>query len=404
MSVYVAALLEHVREVDVHPPGFFVCLRIWGTVMAPSEFWLRLLPALAGWLCLPALYWLSRELEQPPLAPVAWLAVSCYHVQYSRELRMYPLLCLFALLGLASLARGLSGRKAWLALAAVCFCLADWMHYFGLLVPFVGLAMVRRESALRWLVAWGASFLGFLPWLVGFRSNPQDLSLRMQPGLQDLFELWGRMAAGDYGPAGNLLFAAGGVAVLGLALRDRRPLTAVWLLAAPLLVWLVSRFTPLRIFEYKYFVWCAPALALVLARQHWVLQLAVAGLNLVVWAWLVIAPSGQGQDWRMAARVLQDRDPAAVVLVHPGMMAAPLLYYGLRQDEMRPTDELDLSTLPPAGEIWLVYTPHHPLAARMQLEARLSQAGWRRTYVSAEEPRALPSAVVRVVRFVKGSP
>lgn len=416
MSHYVAGLLQHAREIDVHPPGFFAVLHEWeglakrtpepklgqppDPVSPPSELWLRLLPALAGWLCLPALYWLARELGQPPVPPVALLAVSCYHVQYSRELRMYPFLCLFAILGLAALHRGLHGRKGWLVLAALCFCAADWTHYFGLLIPFVGLALVRLDTAMRWLVTWGASFLGFLPWLAGFRSPAQDLTLRMLPSLQDLLETWGRMAAGDYGPVDNLWFAALGLAVLALTLRDRRPLTAFWIVGAPLAVWLVSRFTPFRAFEYKYFVWCAPALALVVAR-HRFLWAPFAGLNLVVWAWLVVAPEGHGQDWRSVAGILRQRSPEAVVLVHPSMMAAPLLYYGLAPQDMRPTDALELATLPAAGELWLVYTPHHPLAVRMQLEEALSRSGWKRSYVSIEEPRVLPSAVVRVVRFTR---
>jgi len=403
MSWLVSGFWQSARDWDVHPPGFFFTLHYWSKLGGLSELWLRLLPALAGWLCLPALYWLARELDQPPGAPVALLAVSCYHVQYSRELRMYPLLCLFAVLGLAALARGLRGRKAWLAPAALCFCAADWLHYFGLLVPFVGLALVRRDTALRWVVAWGASFLGFLPWLAGFQSPPQDLTLRMLPGIQDLFEMWGRMLAGDYGPGGNLLYAAAGAAVLALVLWDRRRLPFFWLVGAPLVVWLMSRFTPLRAFEYKYFVWCAPALALVLAR-HRLLWLPFAVVNLMVWAGLFVAPGGQGQNWRSVAGILRQRSPEAIVLVHPGMMAAPLLYYGMSPDAMRPTDALDLATLPSTGELWLVYTPHHPLAARMQLEEGLLRAGWTPSYASLEEKRVLPSAVVRVVRMTKGSP
>ncbi len=403
MSLYVAGLLQHAREIDVHPPGFFALLHGWELVAPPSEAWLRLLPVLAGWLCLPALYWLARELDQPPIAPVAVLAVSCYHVQYSRELRMYPFLCLFAVLGLAALHRGLHGRKVWLALSALCFCAADWTHYFGLLIPFVGLALVRLDTAMRWLVTWGVSFLGFLPWLAGFRSPAQDLTLRMLPGVQDLLEMWGRMAAGDYGPVDNLWYAAGGLVVVGLVGWDRRSVTLFWVVGAPLVVWLMSRFTPLRAFEYKYFVWCAPALALVVAR-HRLLWAPFAGINLVVWAWLVISPSGQGQDWREAAQMLGQRQPGAIVLVHPGMMAAPLLYYGLRPEEMRPTDDLDVGSLEGADEVWLVFTPHHPLAVRMNLEERLGRAGWDHTFVSPNQERALPSAVVRVLRFTKGSP
>lgn len=401
MSWYVSGLLEHAREIDVHPPGFFWLLKLWSRLGGYSETWLRLLPVLAGWLCLLALYWLARELDQPPVAPVALLAVSCYHVQYSRELRMYPILCLFAILGLAALARGLHGRKAWLVLAALCFCAADWTHYFGLLIPFVGIALVRLDSAMRWLVTWGLSFLGFLPWLAGFRSPAQDLTLRMLPSVQDLLEMWGRMAAGDYGPVDNLWYAAGGLVVVGLVGWDRRRLTLFWVVGAPLVVWLMSRFTPFRAFEYKYFVWCAPALALVVAR-HRLLWAPFAGINLVVWALLVIAPSGQGQDWRGAAQMLAERQPGAVVLVHPGMMAAPLLYYGMPADGMRPTDDLDLTSLEGAEEVWLVFTPHHPLAVQKELEMRLSQAGWKRTFVSVDEKRALPSAVVRVLRFSKG--
>lgn len=87
-----------------------------------SEFSLRLLPAIAGWACIPVAYFAFRNLFGARRAAVASLlvAVSSWHLYWSQNARFYTLAQLTTLLGawilLAALVRG-SVLRAGLGLA-----------------------------------------------------------------------------------------------------------------------------------------------------------------------------------------------------------------------------------------------------------------------------------------------
>ncbi|MCA9794266.1 MAG: hypothetical protein KC910_20810, partial [Candidatus Eremiobacteraeota bacterium] len=88
------------------------------------------------------------------------------------------------------------------------------------------------------------------------------------------------------------------------------------------------------------------------------------------------------------------------IVVHPSMMATPLLYYGFAPDRLRPIDSLDpteLADLASYKAIYVVTTPAHPFVARAQLEAR-SLSGWKQT--GSQEFRSyLPSGWIRITRY-----
>lgn len=90
----------------------------------PSEFALRLGPALAGWLCIPATYWAFRGPAGRERAAVAALlvAVLSWHVFWSTSARFYTFAQATSLVGAGIWARGLfAGRflPALLGLAVV---------------------------------------------------------------------------------------------------------------------------------------------------------------------------------------------------------------------------------------------------------------------------------------------
>ncbi len=81
----------------------------------PTEWNLRLLPAIAGWLCIPLAYWALRESFGAPRA--AWvallLALSSWHIFWSQSARFYTMAMALSLLGSGVLLRGL-WRGQWL--------------------------------------------------------------------------------------------------------------------------------------------------------------------------------------------------------------------------------------------------------------------------------------------------
>jgi len=104
-SLYFAAndlgsILE-LTAVDIHPPLYYLLLKIWTTIFGSSAFSVRFLSVLAGTATVPVLYTTGRRLvgERAGLLAAFLLAISPFHVYYSQEVRMYVLV---TLLGLAA--------------------------------------------------------------------------------------------------------------------------------------------------------------------------------------------------------------------------------------------------------------------------------------------------------------
>ncbi len=110
----------------------------------PSEWSLRLLPAIAGWLVVPLTWLVFRKPVGARRAAAAALLVACssWHIHWSQTARFYTLAQLFALAGGGLALRGLFGGSvlATIAGAALTAC-AGLFHASGvLLVPALALA------------------------------------------------------------------------------------------------------------------------------------------------------------------------------------------------------------------------------------------------------------------------
>ena len=162
---------------DVHPPLYFLILRLAQWIFGDSEWALRLPSAFAGWLCIPAIYLLGKRLysEREGIIAALFLAVFWAPIYYSQEARAYSMLILLSILttyfwwgvmlGLRY-RRELPTREA--VLYVICALLCAYVHYFGLLlVVLQGAALValaygtlRKAMLLYLLVA-----VAYLPWL-----------------------------------------------------------------------------------------------------------------------------------------------------------------------------------------------------------------------------------------------
>ncbi|MBK7876635.1 MAG: glycosyltransferase family 39 protein [Planctomycetes bacterium] len=87
----------------------------------PDEYALRFLPALAGWLVIPATYWAFRELAGRRAAALAalFVATSSWQVYWSQNARFYTLAELATLVGAGLVLRGFARGSAVRALLGV---------------------------------------------------------------------------------------------------------------------------------------------------------------------------------------------------------------------------------------------------------------------------------------------
>ncbi len=159
---------------DGNPPGYYFLLSMWSGLFGISEVAVRSLSILIGVSLIPLVYLLGRSWfsRQAGLFAAFFVAISPFHVYYSREARMYSLMTLLAACALLASDRLVKRRTilsvlmSGLALAA---CL--YTHNYGLfLLPAAPLAslFVRKKRGQAFLMASSASVFALLlasPWL-----------------------------------------------------------------------------------------------------------------------------------------------------------------------------------------------------------------------------------------------
>jgi mannosyltransferase len=196
-------LIAGVARDVVHPPLFYMLLKIWMSVGGNSVPWLKLYPVLTSIASLPPLLLLCRELKMNRAAvnlALGLIAVNAYLVYYSQELRMYSLLLTLTAYSLWLFAKLINSDRAsnWLRAALfIVNLMLVYTHYYGWLIVVAQTLFVllwaRRELKSS-ILSFALVALGFSPWAYavvraaiekgGLKSN---LGWARRPGLSDVF-------------------------------------------------------------------------------------------------------------------------------------------------------------------------------------------------------------------------
>jgi len=155
----------------IHPPLFYVLLKIWRSIGGESIAWLRLFPLLWACVAIAPFLLLCRELKlsaRETLAAFLFIAVNGALIRYAQEVRMYALLFCFSITALWLLVRYLrdGSRVVFAALAAVNLLLV-YTHNFGwlvLLAEGTAVALWKREKLVAFSLASAAIAAAFAPW------------------------------------------------------------------------------------------------------------------------------------------------------------------------------------------------------------------------------------------------
>ncbi len=198
-------LLSSIATDAVHPPFFYLLLKLWAATGGATLLWLKLLPLVLSVGALLPFWLLCRDLNlslaETTLA--LWLlTVNGYLIHYSQELRMYSLLVCISLWSLWLFVRLLNVERASFRVLMPLFMvnvLLVYTHYFGWL--FVGtewLCLLLWRP--RLLVAFSVSLMAvaclFAPWAYAVVSAyslpghvlPPSLQWISKPGWAEL--LW----------------------------------------------------------------------------------------------------------------------------------------------------------------------------------------------------------------------
>jgi mannosyltransferase len=247
---------------DIHPPGYYLLLKVWHSFTGDTEFALRSFSALAGLVLVALLYRLGRVYFDTPaaIAATAFAALNPFLVYYSQEARMYALA---AALGAASFllfslwlrssrppAWPLGDRKL-----AIGYCLVTaaglYTHYaFAFVILAENLAALGgllahsrghtrgqgRGRLATWFGLQAATLIIFVPWLptAYHQLTNWPAVTEHPPFLTALADLWRYLVFGRTVATGEVVVGLVGAAVLLLFALRRRGQTItplIWLLA-----------------------------------------------------------------------------------------------------------------------------------------------------------------------------
>ncbi len=268
---------------DIHPPGYYLLLRVWRDLTGGSEFALRSFSALCGVLTVAVAAALGRKVggRSSALGAALALAVHPLAVYYSQEARMYSLLGLLAALTLLVAARWprraavVSPQVGALLLALTLGLYTHYAYAFvvlGVNMAFVGVWLLQRPLRWRRLLIWTGAHLGaafaFLPWL----PNALRVTGWAPPDLNRggaLIEMSRALLVGLTLPEGTTTYglaAAGLLLLLALLTRSRAPV-AKWAAFAvvALPVALIAAFGVYRAAYLKFLMVAVAPLAVLLA-------------------------------------------------------------------------------------------------------------------------------------------
>jgi uncharacterized membrane protein len=319
-----------------------------------SEFFVRALSVLFAIASIPLIYGLGRRLFDARVGIIAasLLAVNAYHVQNSQDARSYSLMVLLCLLSSLCFLRCLAepsrrNRAAYVITSA----LAVYAQFFAVLlvlVQWLSLRYVERDSVSSHVKTdWRWIALAISPVLVFVATTgtgPLRWVQRPRPGDLWVFALH---LTGNGGPLLLGAFVAACLAAAPALWRDHRlrsfswhawrfRFLLLWIVVPPLMTLAVSLVKPL--FVPRYFIFCVPALLLLLAsgvarlRTPWLKVPAV--LLLLILSFRGTAGYYQRDldierdDWRGITQLLLDRtEPGDALLFHVPMGRMPYEFY-----------------------------------------------------------------------------
>ena len=223
MFAYIAADI-------VHPPLFYILLKLWVIAGGDSLLWLKLFPVLSGIAVVVPFLLLCRELNfRLPEINLALLllAVNGYLIHYAQELRMYSLFMFLAMCSFWLFIRFFKspGRATeQLLLLTAVNLLSIFTHYYGWIVigmEFLFLLIWQRRRVMAFGLSMLFLLLCFAPWAYlvvqearAIGGLDKNLDWIPKPGLTSILNLY----ATFNGPLGSRYVKLFGLLLFGLPL------------------------------------------------------------------------------------------------------------------------------------------------------------------------------------------
>ena len=195
------ALFSFVAQDLIHPPLFYVLLKLWMSIGGGNLFWVRFLPVFFSIVALVPFLLLCRELKLKFWAifvALSFFAVNGSLIKYAQEVRMYSLLLCLSLFSMWLFSRFFHrGKNIWLL--TLINILLVYTHYFGWLVVLsevITILVLQRIKIRHVLLMFAVTFASFFPWIVAVVQAAktgadvrQNIGWIASPGFESIFEL-----------------------------------------------------------------------------------------------------------------------------------------------------------------------------------------------------------------------
>lgn len=184
----------------IHPPFFYVLLKLWILIGGESLFWLRLFPVLFSSLALVPFCLLCRQLKISKTSfavALVLISVNGSLTKYAQEVRMYSVLFCLSLISLWLFARYLNvGKGIWfLTIVNILLVHTQYFGWFLVVAEVAALLYLQRIKIGQMLKMFGLTLISIIPWaltvLKASQLNSdvsQNLSWATKPGLISIFQ------------------------------------------------------------------------------------------------------------------------------------------------------------------------------------------------------------------------
>lgn len=160
---------------DVHPPLYYWCLKVWTIIFGRSIFGMRLLSVFFGAIALVFAYLLFKRWSKNDKTAIfitSLIAACPFFIYYSGEMRMYSLSCLIVMAGTYFLDVALEkkNKKTYWILYSLSIVAALYTHYFAALAfgaHFIYLIIYFNKHGFNKNIIWVylLAFIMYLPWI-----------------------------------------------------------------------------------------------------------------------------------------------------------------------------------------------------------------------------------------------
>jgi len=323
---------------DVHPPLYYILVKVFAMPFNYSVFGIRLFSAVFGVLAVWAVYRLAKELFS---ATVAWYAallttISPFAIQYSQEARMYSLLATLIVLAAYYFVLGLKTQQSkyfvWWGIFTGLSFLTHYISIFFAVLYYVAYVFWNKPKhwknflpAKKLLLGYALAGLVFLPWAPQFLSQLQHSGGNLNwvapahlgdiPATIQMFLFGtplGELSAGM--PQANLLSGIQNNSIQTvIAVLLTLAILIIWRRTQPksvtvLLVWSIGFMTFIYLLSVlsphlQYFVsrYLSPAayflfvvIAVALVQLHWRYRVVLIGVYLALMLLIVPRTNSQG--------------------------------------------------------------------------------------------------------------